>query len=174
MKPQPRHHSTEHSAHGRPHRPRAASAVAIGLRPRRWQRWAVYLTTTLLVASGLAWLAAHYWLVAAGPFGDAQPSPLEPWALRVHGVVAYGFVFAFGSMSAAHIALGWRLRRHLASGVALTAAGTLLAASALLLYYAPADWHDAASLAHWGVGLALAPLLLVHLGQARAARRHRA
>jgi len=161
MSPQ-RHPPIQPGTHARPHHHRVG-VVAVGLRPKRWQRWAVYLLAGLLFATGIAWLAAHYLLVSQGPFGEQQPSAVEPWALRLHGVVAYGFVFIFGSMSVAHIALGWRLRRHLVSGIAMTALCAVLAGSAVLLYYAPEDWHGVVSAVHWCVGLALLPVLLAHI-----------
>jgi hypothetical protein len=153
-----------------PHRGTTPRHFAIGLRPRSWQRWAAYITTGMLLASGATWLVAHYLLHGSGEFGAELPSPLEPLALRLHGIAAYLFVFVFGSMSTAHIVLGWRLRRNRRTGTLLVGACALLAVTALLLYYAAEDWHPAASLVHWICGLLLAPLLWAHVLAARAGR----
>ena len=171
----------------RPHAPRAAQAHArhhqlhrppaprspVGLRPQRWQRWAVHTTTLALLVTGLAWLAAHHLLRSTGTFGEELPSPLEPWALRLHGIVAYAFLFMLGSMSAVHIVLAWRLRRHLGSGIGLLACSAVLLCSALALYYAPEPLHAGTSLLHWLAGLVLLPLLWLHVLLARRSRRGR-
>jgi hypothetical protein len=69
-----------------------------------------------------------------------------------------------GSLFPLHQRGNWRSRRNRASGLALTAALLLLAASALTLYYPPADdWRDWQSLVHQGIGLGLAVLLPLHV-----------
>lgn len=144
----------------------------MGLRPQRWQRWAVHASTLALVLTGTGWLLAHHLLRSTGTFGEEVPSPLEPWALRLHGIVAYVFLLVLGSMSAVHIVFAWRLRRSLWSGSSLVAACLLLLCTGLALYYAPEQWHGGASVLHWGMGLALLPLLWVHVLAARRSRRH--
>ncbi|MBV8504145.1 MAG: DUF4405 domain-containing protein [Paucibacter sp.] len=126
----------------------------MGLRPQRWQLIALYATATLLVLSGAAWISAHFFMRSVGEGGMELPNPLEAWMLRLHGIVAYAGLFVFGSMSATHIVTGWRLRRNRWSGVTLTLCLTVLAGTALLLYYAPEDWHASASALHWGLGFA--------------------
>lgn len=157
----PRHHL---------HRPPAARALPIGLRPARWQRLAVHASVLALALTGVAWLLARYLLRSTGGFGEELPSPLEPWALRLHGIAAYGFLLVFGSMGTVHLVLGWRLRRSLKSGLGLVAAGLVLIGTGLALYYAPESWHRGASILHWGLGLALLPLLWAHVLTARRAR----
>ena len=46
----------------------------------RWQRRLLYGAGAALLASGVGWLAVHY-----GRSVDALPSPLEAWAMRIHG-----------------------------------------------------------------------------------------
>lgn len=159
----PRHHL---------HRPPSPRVPAIGLRPQRWQRWAVHACTLALALSGAAWLLAHHLLRATGGFGEEVPSPIEPWALRLHGMLAYAFLLVLGSMTAVHIGFGWRLKRSRWSGSGLVAASLLLLASGLALYYAPEDWHASASVLHWAVGLGLLPLVWVHVLAARRSRPH--
>lgn len=165
---------TPRPAHGqaRHHVPRAGGqALPLGLRPQRWQRRAVHATTVALALTGLAWLAAHHLLRSTGGFGEELPSPLEPWALRLHGVLAQLFLMVLGSMSTVHIVLGWRLRRGRWSGGGLLLASLVLFASGLALYYAPEAWHAGTSLLHWGLGLALLPLVGLHVARARRSRR---
>jgi hypothetical protein len=154
-----RHHLHRHGAvRGEP---------PIGMRPPRWQRWSVHATVLALLASGVAWLIAHYGMRAAGEL--AAPHPLEPWSLRLHGIAAYAFLLAFGSMSAVHVVLGWRARRNRGSGAGFVLAATLLFVTALGLYYGPESAHATTSMLHWGLGLALLPLLWLHIV---IARRH--
>ncbi len=163
----------DHARHQR-HRAPALRALAHGSRPPRWQRWAVHGATLALTLTGVGWLIAHHLLQDRGSFGEALPSPLEPWALRLHGMLAYAFLLVLGSMSTVHVVLGWRLRRTRRSGVGLIAAGLVLTVSGLALYYAPEPWHESTSLLHWATGLGLLPLLGVHVLAARRWRRRAA
>lgn len=52
-------------------------------------RWMLYALTTLLVATGAAWLIAHF-----GRSEDALPSPVEPWSMKLHGAAAMAAIFA--------------------------------------------------------------------------------
>lgn len=162
-----------HSRHHHLHRPPAARPLPVGLRPQRWQRWAVYASTLALVLTGLAWLAAHHLLRSTGTFGEELASPLEPWALRLHGIVAYAFLLVLGSLTAVHIVFGWRLKRSLWSGSGLLACCAVLLCTALALYYAPEHWHAGSSLVHWLAGLGLPLLLTLHVVVARRSRRGR-
>jgi len=70
----------------------------------RWQRLALYAVGTLLLLTGTAWLAVHY-SIGAGEL----PHPLEAWALRLHGLLAFGGTFVLGALAAGHIPQGWRI-----------------------------------------------------------------
>lgn len=170
----PSHRAAPGQARHQLHRTPAARVPALGLRPQRWQRWAVHVSTLALTLTGVAWLIAHHLLRDTDGFGEALPSPLEPWALRLHGMLAYAFLLVLGSMSAVHVVLGWRLRRSRWSGAGLVAASLVLLVSALALYYAPQPWHDSASLLHWAAGLGLLPLVWLHVLTARRSRRRSA
>lgn len=168
--PRPAPALARHDRHHRHHSP-AGRPLPVGLRPPRWQRWAVHASTLALLLTGLAWLLAHHLLRTTGPFGEELPSAIEPWALKLHGMLAQVFLLVLGSMAAVHIAFGWRLGRSRWTGAGLVAAGLALLATGLALYYAPEHWHGAASLLHWAVGLGLAPLLGLHVLAGRRARR---
>ena len=128
----------------------------------RWQEWSVYVSFTLLIATGAAWLLLEAFVRVAGDFGP-EHHPAERWALIAHGVVAYGFLIVAGAMVPVHIILGWNTRRSLKSGFMLAGTLLLLAATALGLYYLGDEiarhW---VSIVHWGVGLVALPVLASH------------
>jgi hypothetical protein len=139
-----------------------------------WQRIVVFGAGGVLVASGAAWLALHY-----GRGADALPSPLEAWAMRLHGLAAFAALFALGALAAAHIPQGWRFTHRLrwarqrGSGIALCVlAATLVATGYLLYYFAPDAVRPALGWLHSGLGVATAVLLASH-GR-RNERRRRA
>jgi hypothetical protein len=130
-----------------------------------WQRRALFASAWGLLLSGIAWLALHY--VLAG--GDGLPSPLEPWAMRVHGMAAIVAIFALGALSESHVPHGWRLSaRHRwagqrGTGIALCGLGAMLVATGYLLYYfAPDSIRPAVGWVHSLVGLAAAGILVQH------------
>jgi len=63
----------------------------------RWQRRLLYGAGAALLASGVGWLAVHY-----GRSADALPSPLEAWAMRIHGLASFLVLFGFGALAASH------------------------------------------------------------------------
>lgn len=147
----------------------AAPLASVAL--ARWQRRLVWSSVTLLAASGAFWLLATHWWVVQGPFGE-QPHPSAPWALRLHGVAAYGALLALGSLLPVHIRLAWRLRRNRSTGIAMGVLWSTLVLSGLWLYYGGETGREFISLAHWVPGLALPALLLLHrwTGRRAAAR----
>jgi hypothetical protein len=123
-----------------------------------------------LLLSGIAWLALHYVLAS----GDGLPNPLEPWAMRVHGMAAIVAIFALGALSESHVPHGWRLSARnrwagqRSTGIALCSLGAALVASGYLLYYfAPDSIRPAVGWVHSLLGLAAAGILVQH----RRARR---
>jgi len=104
----------------------------------RWQGLALYASGTLLLLTGLAWLAVHY-IVGAG--AGRLPHPLEAWSMRAHGLGAFAATFVLGVLAAAHVPQGLRLshRRRWAgqrrSGLTLCVLGGLLALTGYALYY---------------------------------------
>lgn len=128
----------------------------------RWQEWSVYVSFGLLVGTGLAWLLLDGFVRVPGDFAP-EHHPAERWTLIAHGIAAYGFLIVAGAMVPVHITLGWNTGRNLKSGVTLAGTCLLLAISALGLYYLGEEiarhW---VSIVHWGVGLLVGPLLLIH------------
>jgi hypothetical protein len=140
-----RHRPARGSAHLTPSRKRLIEAVALGL-------W----------GSGAAWLLFHYFLMSRGAFGP-EPSPLEPWWLKLHGAFAFAALWAFGFLWGVHIVKGWPLGRRRWSGAAMFAGMVVLILSGYLLYYVGSDAARAvASTLHWAIGLATPVLYFAH------------
>jgi len=130
----------------------------------RWQRLSLHLVGGVLLASGALWLALHY----STPAG-ALPNPLEVWAIRVHGLAAFGGLFMLGVLAAAHVPHGWwltgRQRRAVqrGSGLALCGLGGVLVITGYLLYYfAPESLRPALGWLHSLAGVAAAALIAFH------------
>ncbi len=128
----------------------------------RWQRASLLVVALLLLVTGIVWLALHY---SVGSGAGELPHPLEAWAMRLHGLAAFGGLFLLGALAASHIPQGWRMSAHgrpkrefppgetarsaggapfvgrhrwaqqRGSGVGLCVLGALLAATGWLLYY---------------------------------------
>ena len=137
-------------------------------------RTMLYAAVAVLFLTGAAWLAAD--AVAEGP-------GLGAWAgtgtllLMIHGGAAMALLLLLGALFPLHVLPGWRLDRNRASGGAMVVLDALLIVTAFGLYYLGSEQLRAwTSDLHIGFGLALPPLLLLHvvLGKRAAARRRRA
>jgi len=129
-----------------------------------WQRHVLYGAGALLLASGVGWLAIHY-----GRSADALPSPLEAWAMRIHGLASFLVLFGFGALAASHVPQGWRLSHRLrwarqrGSGVVLCALAAMLAATGYLLYYfAPEAARPTLGWLHSALGTAMVLVVVWH------------
>ena len=148
-------------------RPGAAAARP---RPRSPYRIMVYSVGAGLWLSGIAWLLLHHMLARQGPFG-AEPHPLEPWGLRIHGAFAMAALWTLGIVCAAHVERAWSAGRRRASGAALLSFLVWLILSGYLLYYVgDEEARPLISTLHWVAGGALPLLLVAH----RGARKSRA
>lgn len=134
---------------------------------RRHESW-VYLTWLALLATGAGWLIAHYFFMHRGELG-LEPSPAEPWYLRLHGAAVLGFLVVFGALLPGHVLQGWRQRLKHRSGAPLVAAVAVLAVTGYGLYYIVDDWiRSWIGVAHWITGLAASAGLLVHVLRSRS------
>jgi Na+/H+ antiporter NhaC len=134
----------------------------------RWQEWAVYLSFAALLLTGIAWLILDNWVRTKGEFGP-EHHPAEHWLLIAHATGAYSFLVVVGALIPVHIPLGWRQKRNRVVGVTILSLCAVLALTALALYYLGADVPRSwASLVHWTVGLAAAPILLIHVTGGRS------
>jgi hypothetical protein len=145
-----------------------AERMRLGTSARR----ALYATIAALIGSGVWWLGVHYAPnVFAGTSDDFARLAQEALALKVHGATAFATLFALGAMSAYHVRRGWALKRNRVMGSLVIAAFTLLSAGGYALYYLVSDsTHAPVSVLHWVVGLALAPILILHIVTGRRTR----
>jgi len=133
----------------------------------KWHEWSIYVTFGLLVASGIAWLVLDRWVRIEGEFGP-EHHPAEHVMLIAHGAAAYALLIAAGALIPIHVKVGWSIRRNLLSGTSLGVTLALLSLSALGLYYLSGEGARAwTSIAHWVIGLAAVPLLLLHVMRGR-------
>jgi hypothetical protein len=135
-------------------------------RLQRWHRLALFVTGTLLLLTGVVWLAIHY---SIGGGAGELPHPIETWTLRLHGLAAFAGLFVLGVLAAAHIPQGWRLshrRRWVGqrtSGVWLCMlAGLLVLTGYALFYFANETVRPTLGWAHSLVGVAIAVLIASH------------
>ena len=133
-------------------------------------RRTVYGLCLLLLISGAVWLVLHTWLRVDGPFGP-EHHPLETWLMRLHGLLALPALVGLGSLLPAHVWPAWRPRLRRSSGLVLLVACAVLALGGWALYYvADETARQWLAISHWGLGLALPVLVLVHIAGARRER----
>ena len=130
-------------------------------------RRSLHASTAVLFASGGVWLLAHYL-----PLRQWLPQSLGPVSMQVHGSAAAIMLVLCGSAIALHSGMAWRERKNRVSGAVLGAALLVISVTGVCLYYAGDETaRNAASLAHWLVGLALPLLFTWHALKGRKAGR---
>ena len=135
----------------------------------RWQIWLLTVSGTILWLSGAGWLLLHYYGQVQGDFG-VETNPLEPWILRLHGLVLIPALLGFGGLFVVHMPKGWKDRRQRNIGLGLTGLVGVLILTGYLLYYVGDDGlRGWSSIAHWTIGLAT-PIVFIwhHLGRSSA------
>jgi hypothetical protein len=126
----------------------------------RWQILLLTISGALLWLSGAAWLLLHYYGQVQGEFGP-ETNPLEPWFLRIHGLVLIPALLGFGGLFVVHMPKGWKNRYQRNLGIALTAVFVILIVSGYMLYYVGDEGlRDWTSIIHWVLGLG-APVLFI-------------
>lgn len=143
----------------------------------RWQIMLLTISGALLWLSGAAWLLLHYYGQVQSEFGP-ETNPLEPWFLRVHGLILIPALLGFGGLFVAHMPKGWKNRYQRTIGIALTTAFAVLILSGYMLYYAGDEGlRDWTSLIHWALGLGTPALFIWHylhgVSKRRAVQRKR-
>lgn len=127
-----------------------------------WQIWLLSFSCAGLLLSGGAWLLLHYFGQKEGPFGP-EMNPLEPWMMKLHGLVLIPMLLGIGGMFVAHIPKGWDHVHQRLVGLALSALLAVLIASGYMLYYVGDEGLRAwTSIAHWSMGLFLPFIFLWH------------
>jgi len=136
---------------------------ALTIRQPRWLTWSIYIVTACLLLSGITWLILHFWFQQHGEFGDTI-NPLEPWALRVHGLAMLLGLFLYGSLLRTHMTRAWHVRRNRVTGVIVSSIIGILTLTGYLLYYsADESVRPFISVAHWAIGLCIAVMLPFHI-----------
>lgn len=139
-----------------------------------WQIWLLSLSGSVLWLSGAAWLLLHYYGQQPGEFGP-EMNPLEPWMMKLHGLVLIPALLGIGGMLVAHIPNGWDYVHQRIAGVALCAVLFALSASGYMLYYVGDELvRDWTSMVHWIIGLVLPAVFLWHYLNGLLVRRRRA
>jgi hypothetical protein len=143
----------------------------------RWQIMLLTISGALLWLSGAAWLLLHYYGQVQSEFGP-ETNPLEPWFLRVHGLILIPALLGFGGLFVVHMPKGWKNRYQRTIGIALTTAFAVLILSGYMLYYAGDEGlRDWTSLIHWALGLGTPALFIWHylhgVSKRRAVQRKR-
>ena len=140
------------------------------MRLPQWQRRSFYATFGVLLASGTAWLVAHFFLRTAGAFGMAI-HPLEPWSMKLHGAAAMLALWLVGTLLQLHIRRGLVAGRNLSAGWSMIVLLAVLSLTGYALYYiASEESRPLWSVAHWACGLLLPPLVWLHVATGRKTR----
>jgi hypothetical protein len=130
-------------------------------------RWAIYIAFAVLFLTGAVWLVA-----------DALKESDEIWQqtaanlLMVHGGVAMLALMLIGALVPMHLRRAWSARKNRITGTVMATFNAVLIITAFGLYYSGSDvvrpWI---SRLHYGLGLALPVLFLVHVVSGRRATR---
>lgn len=99
-------------------------------------------------------------------------SPLEPLAMKLHGLVLIPALLGIGRLFVANNPKVWGHERQRITGIALCLVLAVLIACGYMLYYfggeALRDWT---SLIHWGIGIGLPAIFAWHYINGLRARR---
>ena len=129
----------------------------------RWHRRSVYVTGVALLLTGVAWLGLRYFMRPGGGFGETV-NPLEPWAMKLHGLAAMASLFFVGSMLHLHIRRAVKAGRNLVTGWSMVGTLGFLVLTGYGLYYLAGDADRPVwSVLHWAVGLVVAALFVLHI-----------
>ena len=137
----------------------------------RWQIMLLTISGALLWLSGGAWLLLHYFGQLQGEFGP-ELNPLEPWLLRLHGLILIPALLGFGGLFVIHVPRGWKDVPQRNIGLGLSALIGVLIASGYLLYYLGNETARSwTSIAHWSIGLAVPVIFIWHYIHGKTKRR---
>jgi len=131
----------------------------------RTRRRALYAVFTLLLVTGLVWLAVHW--AHLDPEAEA---PWQAWSMRVHGAAAFTSVFYVGTIWTSHIWHAWQRARNRAAGALFGGAVALLVLTGYGLYYFNGESvRGLTEWLHWIAGAGLGLLFWLHLSRGRRA-----
>lgn len=135
----------------------------------RRHEWFAYGVSACVFATGAVWAWLHYLAAPPNEFGAANP--LEGWMLKAHGAAAMLILVLVGTLLPMHVKFAWRARRNLCTGLSILGVFGFLVLTGYALYYAGDErlrfWTSAA---HLWVGLALPPIMCLHVWQGKKTR----
>ncbi|WP_157650977.1 hypothetical protein [Burkholderia ubonensis] len=127
-------------------------------------RHALFLIVAILVASGATGLAVRYGNATRFP-----QSPLESWAMRIHGAAAMALLVVSGAIFEQHVLSRLRQWRTHAAGTATLLLFAVQVVSGYGLFYFSGDaLRGATEWVHWIVGFGLPCVLARHVLARRA------
>jgi hypothetical protein len=119
----------------------------------RLDAWLLHLSTIILSITGLIYAAMHYLMKPADPFSVVN-SPLEPYMLSFHIVIAPLLIFATGMILHTHIlwklSTGSQIARK--TGIFLIPLFVIMASSGYLLQVFTSTGHTALVIVHLASG----------------------
>ena len=129
-----------------------------------WQKTAVFATTAVVGVTGLLWLLLHDMI-------DDEPGDAARILLILHGVSSYAVLVVIGSLLPRHVRSGWVRRRNRVTGLTVTAAMAVLAATGLGLYYCAEELHAPVKWLHVVFGVGCFALFPAHAFLTAGSRR---
>lgn len=138
----------------------------LGQQQRLW----LTISFALLFLSGALWLVFHYFFTVKTAFGEG-PHSLQQWWLKLHGLAAMTALIIFGSLLLGHIRRAWQHHQNRISGGSMVALMVWLTLTGYALYYFGGEQsRPIISAAHWIIGIAALPLLVLHIVSGRRTR----
>jgi len=128
-------------------------------------RWALYAVFLVLFVTGAGWLVADDLKDSAEIWQQAAA-----YLLMIHGGATMVVLLLLGALFPLHMRRGWRARKNRMTGSVMVAFNAVLVVTAFGLYYSGSDViRLATGRLHYGIGLALPILMLVHIVLGRRA-----
>lgn len=137
-----------------------------------FERWAVWITSAMTAITGIGLLWAKYFMEASDPWAVVN-SPLQPWLLRSHLVVAPLLVFAIGLITTRHIWRHFRTAVQIGRRTGVTTGLVIfpmILSGYLIQVITGRGWLTAMVVAHIATGLAYAAGLGLHQVAIRSRR----
>ncbi len=139
------------------------------IRLSRRHEWFAYAVGASVFATGAVWAWLHYLSTSPNDFGGT--SPAESWMLKAHGATAMVVLVLLGTLLPLHVKFAWRAGRNLRTGLSLLGLFGFLVLTGYGLYYTGGErlrsWISAA---HLWVGLALPPIMFLHVWRGKKMR----
>ncbi len=132
-------------------------------RQAKYRGRVAYSLASVLLLSGLLWLAFEYFVRVEAEFGPVHHW-LQFWWLKAHGTSAIAATWGFGVMWTVHIKRFWKQRKNRISGATMFALILTLIVSGAALYYATNEQlREWMSVLHWVLGLVAGIALIAHV-----------